>query len=58
MLTCQVSENATCYDEVPVADIDLIPDNIAAFCKGREILSLVPTDCNKQADATDVPSGM
>ena len=52
---CQVSENVTCYDEVPVADIDAIPDNIAAFCKGMEVLNLVPTDCNKQAD---VPSGM
>ncbi|XP_052237076.1 uncharacterized protein LOC127848574 isoform X2 [Dreissena polymorpha] len=52
-LLSKVSENVTCYDEVPVADIDAIPDNIAAFCKGREVLNLVPTDCNKQAD---VPS--
>ncbi|XP_052272293.1 uncharacterized protein LOC127872871 isoform X1 [Dreissena polymorpha] len=52
-LMSKISDNGTCFDEVPVADIDTIPDNIAAFCKGREVLSLVPTDCNNKAVGND-----
>lgn len=40
----QIDNNSTCYTEVPVEEE--IPENVLEFCRGRQILHLVPVECN------------
>ncbi|KAH3794601.1 uncharacterized protein LOC127839303 [Dreissena polymorpha] len=44
----QVRDNSSCFDEVPLADKP-VSARIADRCKGREIVTLKPMDCDAKS---------
>ncbi|KAH3804357.1 hypothetical protein DPMN_132641 [Dreissena polymorpha] len=41
----QVHDNSSCFEEVPLADDEPVSALIYERCRGREIVTLKPVDC-------------
>ncbi|KAH3804360.1 uncharacterized protein LOC127834489 [Dreissena polymorpha] len=45
----QVHDNSSCFEELPLADDEPISARISDRCKGREIVTLKPVDCDAKS---------
>ncbi|KAH3724862.1 uncharacterized protein LOC127852192 [Dreissena polymorpha] len=45
----QVQDNSSCFQEAPLADDEPVSARISDRCKGREMMTLKPKDCNAKS---------